>query len=172
MTLFDLLLNIYKEYGFQKEKAVSVVKPGKSGADEIKAMMENFRNNPPKELGGSPVVLAKDFKTLKQVDCKSGAVSDLDMPATSNVLQYFTENGAKVSVRPSGTEPKIKFYCEVPAAFDGDYVKASAGVLLLKNESHHYWRHGRYWQGSGRSVASRLGIRRHPCLRAPSAYHL
>ena len=91
-------------------------------------MMENFRNNPPKELGGSPVVLAKDFKTLKQVDCKSGAVSDLDMPATSNVLQYFTENGAKVSVRPSGTEPKIKFYCEVPAAFDGDYVKASAAA--------------------------------------------
>ena len=128
MTLFDLLLNIYKEYGFQKEKAVSVVKPGKSGADEIKAMMENFRNNPPKELGGSPVVLAKDFKTLKQVDCKSGTVSDLDMPATSNVLQYFTENGAKVSVRPSGTEPKIKFYCEVPAAFDGDYVKASAAA--------------------------------------------
>jgi len=128
MTLFDLLLNIYKEYGFQKEKAVSVVKPGKSGADEIKAMMENFRNNPPKELGGSPVVLAKDFKTLKQVDCKSGKVSDLDMPATSNVLQYFTENGAKVSVRPSGTEPKIKFYCEVPAAFDGDYVKASAAA--------------------------------------------
>ena len=128
MTLFDLLLNIYKEYGFQKEKAVSVVKPGKSGADEIKAMMENFRNNPPKELGGSPVVLAKDFKTLKQYDCKNGAVCDLDMPATSNVLQYFTENGAKVSVRPSGTEPKIKFYCEVPAEFDGDYVKASAAA--------------------------------------------
>ena len=128
MTLFDLLLNIYKDYGFQKEKAVSVVKPGKSGADEIKAMMDNFRNNPPKELGGSPVVLTKDFKLLKQVDCKTGAVSDIEMPDTSNVLQYYTENGAKVSVRPSGTEPKIKFYCEVPAEFDGDYVKASAAA--------------------------------------------
>ena len=128
MTLFDLLLNIYKDYGFQKEKAVSVVKPGKSGADEIKAMMENFRNNPPKELGGSPVILTKDFKLLKQVDCKTGTVSDIEMPDTSNVLQYYTENGAKVSVRPSGTEPKIKFYCEVPAEFDGDYVKASAAA--------------------------------------------
>jgi len=125
-TLFDLLLDIYKEYGFQKEKAVSVTKPGKSGADEIKAMMEKFRNDPPKELGGSPVVKMKDFKTLKQTCCKCGEVSDIDMPATSNVLQYFTENGAKVSVRPSGTEPKIKFYCEVPASFDGDYEKASA----------------------------------------------
>ena len=128
MTLFDLLLNIYKEYGFQKEKAVSVTKPGKSGADEIKAMMENFRATPPTELGGSKVLIAKDFKTLKQTDMTTGAVTDIDMPATANVLQYFTENGAKVSVRPSGTEPKIKFYCEVPAEFDGDYEKASAAA--------------------------------------------
>ncbi len=128
MTLFDLLLNIYKEYGFQKEKAVSVTKPGKSGADEIKAMMENFRATPPTELGGSKVLVAKDFKTLKQTDMTTGAVTDIDMPATANVLQYFTENGAKVSVRPSGTEPKIKFYCEVPADFDGDYEKASAAA--------------------------------------------
>ena len=128
MTLFDLLLNIYKEYGFQKEKAVSVTKPGKSGADEIKAMMENFRATPPTELGGSKVLIAKDFKTLKQTDMATGAVTDIDMPATANVLQYFTENGAKVSVRPSGTEPKIKFYCEVPAEFDGDYEKASAAA--------------------------------------------
>ena len=115
MTLYDLLLQIYLDYGFQKEKAVSVVKPGKSGADEIKAMMENFRSNPPKELGGSKVTVAKDFKTLKQTCMATGNVSDIDMPATSNVLQYFTEDGVKVSVRPSGTEPKIKFYCEVPA---------------------------------------------------------
>ena len=127
MTLYDLLLQIYKDYGFQKEKAVSVVKPGKSGADEIKAMMENFRKNPPTELAGEKVVLSKDFKTLKQTD-GAGKVSDIDMPATSNVLQYFTEGGIKVSVRPSGTEPKIKFYCEVPAAFDGDYEKASAAA--------------------------------------------
>ena len=130
MTLYDLLLQIYLDYGFQKEKAVSVVKPGKSGADEIKAMMENFRNNPPKELGGSKVTVAKDFKTLKQTCMATGNVSDIDMPATSNVLQYFTKDGIKVSVRPSGTEPKIKFYCEVPAEMPtkADYAAACAAA--------------------------------------------
>ena len=130
MTLYDLLLQIYLDYGFQKEKAVSVVKPGKSGADEIKAMMENFRSNPPKELGGSKVTVAKDFKTLKQTCMATGNVSDIDMPATSNVLQYFTEDGVKVSVRPSGTEPKIKFYCEVPAEMPtkADYASACAAA--------------------------------------------
>ena len=130
MTLYDLLLQIYLDYGFQKEKAVSVVKPGKSGADEIKAMMENFRSNPPKELGGSKVTVAKDFKTLKQTCMATGNVSDIDMPATSNVLQYFTEDGVKVSVRPSGTEPKIKFYCEVPAEMPtkADYAAACAAA--------------------------------------------
>ena len=130
MTLYDLLLQIYLDYGFQKEKAVSVVKPGKSGGDEIKAMMENFRSNPPKELGGSKVTVAKDFKTLKQTCMATGNVSDIDMPATSNVLQYFTEDGVKVSVRPSGTEPKIKFYCEVPAEMPtkADYAAACAAA--------------------------------------------
>ena len=130
MTLYDLLLQIYLDYGFQKEKAVSVVKPGKSGADEIKAMMENFRSNPPKELGGSKVTVAKDFKTLKKTCMATGNVSDIDMPATSNVLQYFTEDGVKVSVRPSGTEPKIKFYCEVPAEMPtkADYAAACAAA--------------------------------------------
>ena len=130
MTLYDLLLQIYLDYGFQKEKAVSVVKPGKSGADEIKAMMENFRSNPPKELGGSKVTVAKDFKTLKQTCMATGNVSDIDMPATSNVLQYFTEDGVKVSVSPSGTEPKIKFYCEVPAEMPtkADYAAACAAA--------------------------------------------
>ena len=111
-TLFELLQDIYIEYGFSKEKSISITKPGKSGAEEIKAMMENFRKNPPKEIAGSPVILAKDYASLKQTDGK-GNVSDIDMPATSNVLQYFTEDGTKVSVRPSGTEPKIKFYVEV-----------------------------------------------------------
>lgn len=111
-TLYQLLLDIYVEYGFSKEFTVNVVKPGKSGADEIKAMMENFRAHPPKELGGSNVVLIKDYETLKQTDAKGQATS-LDMPETSNVLQYFTEDGGKVSVRPSGTEPKIKFYIEI-----------------------------------------------------------
>ena len=111
-TLYDVLMDIYVEYGFSKETTVNVVKPGKSGADEIKAMMDNFRANPPKEIGSSPVKLIKDYKTLKMIDAQGNAV-DLDMPETSNVLQYFTEDGTKISVRPSGTEPKIKFYIEV-----------------------------------------------------------
>lgn len=111
-TLYQLLMDIYVEYGFSKEFTVNVVKSGKSGAEEIKAMMENFRANPPKELGGSKVILSKDYKTLKQTDAE-GHVSDIDMPEPSNVLQYFTADGGKVSVRPSGTEPKIKFYIEV-----------------------------------------------------------
>ena len=111
-TLYQLLQDIYLEYGFSKECAINIVKPGKSGAEEIKAMMENFRNNPLKELAGSPVVLFKDYKSLKQTDA-SGNVSDIVMPDTSNVLQFFSADGTKVSIRPSGTEPKIKFYVEV-----------------------------------------------------------
>lgn len=111
-TLYELLMDIYLEYGFSKEFTINVVKPGKSGADEIKAMMEKFRNNPPKEIAGSKVVIAKDYKTLEQTDA-NGVVTKLDMPETSNVLQWFCEDGTKVSVRPSGTEPKIKFYLEV-----------------------------------------------------------
>ena len=111
-TLYDILMEVYLEYGFSKEVTVNVVKLGKSGADEIKAMMDNFRACPPKELGGSEIVMIKDYKTLKAADNK-GNVTDLDMPETSNVLQYFTADGTKVSVRPSGTEPKIKFYVEV-----------------------------------------------------------
>ena len=111
-TLYDLLLDIYLEYGFSKEFTINVVRPGKTGADEIKTMMENFRKNPPTELGGSKVVVWKDYQTLEQRDAK-GNVSKLDMPDTSNVLQWFCDDGTKVSVRPSGTEPKIKFYLEV-----------------------------------------------------------
>ena len=111
-TLYELLMDIYLEYGFSKEFTINVVKPGKSGADEIKAMMEKFRSNPPKEIAGSKVVIAKDYKTLEQTDA-NGVVTKLHMPETSNVLQWFCEDGTKVSVRPSGTEPKIKFYLEV-----------------------------------------------------------
>lgn len=111
-TLYDLLLDIYLEYGFSKEFTVNVVRPGKTGADEIKAMMEDFRKNPPAELGGSKVVVWKDYQTLEQRDI-NGNISKLDMPDTSNVLQWFCDDGTKVSVRPSGTEPKIKFYLEV-----------------------------------------------------------
>ena len=112
MTLYDLLMNIYLEYGFSKEVTINVVKPGKSGADEIKAMMEQFRNNPPKELGGSKVVVWKDYATLEQTNA-DGSKQPINMPTTSNVLQWFCEDGTKISVRPSGTEPKIKFYTEV-----------------------------------------------------------
>ena len=111
-TIYQLLQDIYVEYGFSKEKGISVVKKGKSGAEEITAMMTNFRDNGPKEIAGSKVVAVKDYQTLKQT-AADGSITELVMPETSNVLQYFTEDGTKVSVRPSGTEPKIKFYIEV-----------------------------------------------------------
>ena len=130
-TLYDILMDIYVEYGFSKETTVNVVKPGKSGADEIKAMMDNFRANPPKEIGGSAVSLTKDYKTLKATDAK-GNVTALDMPETSNVLQYFTEDGTKISVRPSGTEPKIKFYIEVKGEMGCPKCYASANAEAEK----------------------------------------
>ncbi len=112
MTLYDLLMQLYLEYGFSYEHTINVVKPGKTGADEIKAMMENFRTNPITCIAGSKVVTAKDFQSLTQRDGE-GHETAIDMPAKSNVLQYFCEDGTKVSVRPSGTEPKIKFYIEI-----------------------------------------------------------
>jgi len=112
-TLFEQLQDIYVEYGYGKEKGISVVRKGKSGAEEIIQMMTNFSNNPPKEIAGSKVVIIKNYETLKMTNVATGEVSDLIMPATSNVLQYFTEDETKISVRPSGTEPKIKFYIEV-----------------------------------------------------------
>lgn len=112
-TLFELLQDIYLEYGYGKEKGISVVRKGKSGAEEIAKIMNDFRLNPPKELAGSEILIIKDYKTLKQTNTVTGEVIDLEMPATSNVLQYFTKDGTKISVRPSGTEPKIKFYIEV-----------------------------------------------------------
>ncbi len=113
MTLYEMLIDIYKEYGFSRERGVSVVRPGKSGADDIVAMMKNFRENPPKELAGSPIVMIKDYADLNCRNLKTGEVEKMNFPTTSNVLQFFTEAGDKVSVRPSGTEPKIKFYVEV-----------------------------------------------------------
>ncbi len=114
-TLYDLLMDIYLEYGFTLNHTVNVVRPGKTGADEIKQMMVDFRGpKAPKTLGGSKVICTKDYQALTATDGE-GNVMKLDMPATSNVLQWFTEDGTKVSVRPSGTEPKIKFYIEAPA---------------------------------------------------------
>ncbi len=135
-TLYDLLMQIYQEYGFSKEFTINVTKPGKSGADEIKAMMEGFRANPPKDLGGSKVSVVKDFKTLEMTT--AAGKQKLDMPETSNVLQWFCEDGTKVSVRPSGTEPKIKFYCEVKGTMKSaaDYAdqneKAAAKIEAIK----------------------------------------
>ena len=128
-TLYEVLMDIYMEYGFTQNYSINVVKPGKSGADEIKAMMDNFRKSPVKELAGSPVVEIRDFKTLESIDAE-GCRTPLTMPEPSNVLQWFTADGIKVSVRPSGTEPKIKFYVEIPASFTSpsDYVKAVAST--------------------------------------------
>lgn len=132
MSLYEYLLNIYMEYGFQRETTINVVRPGKSGAEEIKQMMINYREHPITEIAGSKVVKTKDFQTLKQRELKNGqwVESDIVMSlnATSNVLQYFTEDGLKVSVRPSGTEPKIKFYFEIPAEMKSpkDYDAATA----------------------------------------------
>ncbi|MCI7579169.1 MAG: phospho-sugar mutase [Prevotella sp.] len=110
-TLYDLLMDIYVDYGFSREFTVNVTKPGKTGADEIKKMMSDFRANPPKDLAGSPISVWKDFQTLEVTTAEG--TKKLDMPATSNVLQWFCADGTKISVRPSGTEPKIKFYIEV-----------------------------------------------------------
>ena len=127
-SFYQLLQDIYVEYGYGKEKGISVVRKGKSGAEEIASMMTNFRSNPPVEIAGSKVKTIKDYQTLKMKDIVAGKETALDMPATSNVLQFFTEDGTKISVRPSGTEPKIKFYIEVRGEMKSraDFDKAEA----------------------------------------------
>ena len=127
-SLFQLLQDIYIEVGFGKEKGISVVRKGKTGAEEIQQMMKDYRNNPPKEIAGSPVRLIKDYQTLKATEVATGKQTDLKFPTTSNVLQFFTEDGTKISVRPSGTEPKIKFYIEVRGTMNtrADYADADA----------------------------------------------
>lgn len=111
-TFFDVLVDIYREYGFYKEGLVSVVRKGKSGAEEIQQMMRDYRSNPPAEIDGEKVVCIKDYQTHESKDLTTGKVTKLDLPK-SNVLQFFTDKGNKVTVRPSGTEPKIKFYFSV-----------------------------------------------------------
>lgn len=122
-TLFDKLLDIYKEYGFYYEELISITKKGMNGAKEIAEMMQQFRNNPPKEIAGSKVAMLLDYQTLESKNLLEGTSAKLDFPK-SNVLQFILENGDKISARPSGTEPKIKFYFSVNtdlkdvAAFD------------------------------------------------------
>ncbi|KAF0236364.1 MAG: hypothetical protein FD181_2801 [Prolixibacteraceae bacterium] len=112
-TLYELLQDIYLEYGFSKEKLKSVVRKGKTGAEEIEQIMSRFRNNPPKELGGSPMEWVKDYSSNIAKNLITGEEKKINQKITSNVLQFFTLEGTKISVRPSGTEPKIKFYFEV-----------------------------------------------------------
>ncbi len=117
-SLFEMLMEIYMTYGYSKEKMKSVVKKGKSGAEEIEQMMVNFRNNPPQQLAGSELSVIKDYETLIERNLITGIESPINQKITANVLQFFTLDGSKVSVRPSGTEPKIKFYIEVKAKMD------------------------------------------------------
>ncbi|MDD7558430.1 MAG: phospho-sugar mutase [Porphyromonas somerae] len=114
-SIYELLEHIYLQYGYSLEKNISVVRPGKSGAEEIQAMMQNFRSNPLKELAGSKVTEVLDYQSLKSLNTVTGETKEIVMPTTSNVLQYRCEDGTKLSIRPSGTEPKIKFYIEVHA---------------------------------------------------------
>lgn len=133
MNLYEVLVDIYAKYGFSRERGVSVVRPGKTGAEEIVAMMKNFRENPPKTLAGSKVTAIKDYSDLNCRNLITGEVTKLEFPTTSNVLQFFTEAGDKVSVRPSGTEPKIKFYVEVREDMKD---KADYEATVLKAEKH------------------------------------
>ncbi len=140
MSFLEMLQDIYLKYGFSREEGISVVRPGKTGADEIVAMMKNFRANPQKSLGGSPVVTIKDYSDLNCTDVQTGKVEKMDFPTTSNVLQYFTADGSKISIRPSGTEPKIKFYIEVSGTMKSkaDYAEAikaaEAKTEMIKKE--------------------------------------
>ncbi|WP_075602505.1 phospho-sugar mutase [Saccharicrinis aurantiacus] len=128
VTLFELLQNIYLEYGFSKEKMIYIVRKGKSGADEIQQIMKDLRENPPTELAGSRMSIVKDYGVLKAYNKIEGTEEAIDLPVTSNVLQFYTEDGSKISVRPSGTEPKIKFYFEVRGEMNSrdEYYSADA----------------------------------------------
>lgn len=127
-SLFDLLKDIYAEYGFSQEKMIYIVRKGLTGAQEIKDMMDKFRNNTPAKINGSDIIIKKDYSILKAVNLKTGETSNMDFPTTSNVLQFFLADGCKISVRPSGTEPKIKFYFEARAQMPttNDFHKAQA----------------------------------------------
>lgn len=121
-SLYDALLDLYVEFGFYKEKLISLKKEGKSGAEEIQAMLKQMRNNPPTTLGGAKVTMIKDYLSSQANDTIAGTITEIDLPS-SNVLQFFTEDGSIISARPSGTEPKVKFYCSVnaPLASKADF---------------------------------------------------
>ena len=129
LTLYEWLQQLYVKYGFYREGLVSVVRKGKEGAEQIQKMMADFRADPPKTIVGSPVVKINDFQSLEQTDVRTGAKTPIEQDS-SNVLQWFTEDGTTVSVRPSGTEPKIKFYFGVkaPLASVADYERTLAAL--------------------------------------------
>ncbi len=139
-TLYELLQDIYLEYGYSKEKMKYIVRKGRTGAEEIQKIMADFRSNPPKELGGSPMETVKDYSTLIATNLLSGKEENINQKVTSNVLQFFTQDGTKISVRPSGTEPKIKFYFEVKGelksrdGFDQAEEKAEAKIEAIMDE--------------------------------------
>ena len=118
-SFFKELLNIYEKTGMYRESLVNIVREGLSGAQEIKAMMDNLRENPLKTIDGSPVVKINDYKTSISKDMTTGAQTSIDIPK-SDVLIYYTADGTKVAARPSGTEPKIKFYFSVNTPFEGE----------------------------------------------------
>ena len=140
LNMYQMLKDIYLKYGFSKEEGVSLVRKGKSGAEEIVAIMKELRNNPPKSIAGSPVITVKDYASLECTDCTTGTKSTLDMPTTSNVLHFYSADGTMVSVRHSGTEPKIKFYIEVKGKmnsiddFDAVNAQAVAKLAEIKKE--------------------------------------
>ena len=112
-SIFQYMIEIYKDLGLYQEALVNVVKKGREGAEEIKKMMSDFRNNPVKALAGSKVVLVKDFQEQTAWDLVKDEKAEMTDIPKSNVLIYYTEDGTKVAIRPSGTEPKIKFYFSV-----------------------------------------------------------
>lgn len=130
MNFIQMLQDIYVKYGFSREAGISLVRKGKSGAEEIQAIMKQFRENPPKAIAGSAIEVIKDYADLSIKNGAGEVTGKLDFPVTSNVLQFFTADGTKISVRPSGTEPKIKFYVEVKEAMASaaDYDKAIAAA--------------------------------------------
>jgi len=125
-TFYDILIDLYTEYGFYKEDLLSITKKGKSGAEEIQTMMNNYRSQPPATINGAKVTMIKDYKLQTAIDCTKNTTSVIDLPK-SNVLQFFTADGSKITVRPSGTEPKIKFYFGVKEHLNSktDYEKVN-----------------------------------------------
>jgi phosphoglucomutase len=140
LSLFEMLQDIYLRYGYSRERMKYIVRKGKTGAEEIEQLMVKFRENPPKQLAGSPLERVKDYETLTEKNLLTGEIKPIQQKTTSNVLQFFTQDGTKVSVRPSGTEPKIKFYIEVKKAlfsrheFDAVELSATEKIDEVMND--------------------------------------